>query len=52
MHIYSEDNSIIIHFNFPLTAVSTSWSEVTVMQSDDNQPKQDDESSQVTYTEG
>ena len=32
--------------------VPTSQSEVTVTQSDDNQPRQDDESSQVEHTNG
>ena len=32
--------------------VPTSQSEITVMQSDDNQSRQDDESSQVEHTNG
>ena len=43
---------LLIHLHFPLSVVPTSQSEVTVMQSDDNQPKQDDESSQVEHTNG
>ena len=39
--------SICIHYTVP-----TSQSEVTVMQSDDNQSRQDDESSQVEHTKG
>ena len=35
-----------------MAAVPTSQSEVTVMQSDDNQPRQDDESSQVERANG
>ena len=34
------------------STVPTSQSEVTVMRSDDNQPRQDDESSQVEHTNG
>ena len=36
-----------IHYTVP-----TSQSEVTVMQSDDNQSRQDNESSQVEHTDG
>ena len=39
--------SFINHYTVP-----TSQSEVTVMQSDDNQPRQDDESSLVEHTNG
>ena len=39
--------SFINHYTVP-----TSQSEVTVMQSDDNQPRQDDERSQVEHTNG
>ena len=35
-----------------MAVVPTSQSEVTVMQSDDNQPRQDDESSQVECANG
>ena len=37
---------------FPLSVVPTSQSEVTVIQSDDNQPRQHDESSQVEHRNG
>ena len=39
--------SFINHYTVP-----TSQSEVTVMQSDDNQPRQDDESSEEEHTNG
>ena len=35
-----------------MAAVPTSQSEVIVVQLDDNQPRQDDESSQVEHTNG
>ena len=35
-----------------LSVVPTSQSEVTVVQSDDNQPRQHDKSSQVEHTNG
>ena len=42
-----------LYHNFQsLAAVPTSQSEVTVMQSYDNRPRQDDESSQVEHTNG
>ena len=41
----------MIYHNYHYT-VPTSQSEVTVAQSDDNQPRQDDESSQMEHTNG
>ena len=46
-HWYNRLINISLYYIVP-----TSQSEVTVMQSYDNQPRQDDESDQVTNTEG
>ena len=43
---------LMLYHNCNHYTVPTSPSEVTVMQSDDNQPRQDDESSQVEHTNG
>ena len=42
---------IYVYLDFRYT-VPTIHSEVKVMQSDDNQPRQDDESSQMEHTKG
>ena len=46
------NNIIITYVNCIHYTVPASQSEVTVMQSDDNQSRQDDESSQVKHTNG
>ena len=46
------EHMLMLNHNCNHYAVPTSQSEVTVMQSDDNQPRQDDESSQVEHTNG
>ena len=43
---------LALYHNCNHYAVPTSQSEITVMQSDDNQPRQDDKTSQVTNNEG
>ena len=43
---------LMLYHNCNHYIVPTSQSEVTVMQSHDNQPRQDDESSQVEHTNG
>ena len=50
MKINGRQHTHILHF--PLSVVLKSQSKVTVMQSDDNQPRQDDENSQVEHTNG
>ena len=46
-HWYNRLINISLYYTVP-----TSQSEVTVMQSDDDQPRRDDECDQVTNTEG
>ena len=46
------EHMLMLYHNCNHCTVPTSQSEITVMQSDDNQPRQDDESSQVEHTNG
>ena len=43
---------LLLYHNCNHHTVPTSQSDVTVVQSDDNHPRQDDESDRVTNTEG
>ena len=45
-------NRLVLYHNCNHYTVPSSQSVVTVMQLDDNQPRQDDESSQVEHTNG
>ena len=49
---YLCEHTLVLYHNCNHHTVPTSQSEVTVVQSDDNHPRQDDESDQVTNTEG